>query len=435
MDFVAIDFETANHLRSSACSIGIAVVKNNEIVETRSFFIKPTPNYYAPMNIRIHGISGKQTDSAKSFLELWNSELRQYFIGRDIVAHNAPFEKSVLNALSEVYGLNIPTDRIYCSLKMARQRLDLLNYQLDSVCRALGVLFSHHHDAKADAVGCAEIVLKLAQKSNADCLDDIYLNVPKKQRCTSNDTLFSECHQATEYLVDEDAVKDKAFCFTGKLSFIQRDIAKIVIEKAGGVFKSGLSSKVDYLVVGDLSLFGDNYQSEKLKKLESYRKKGSRIEVITEWQFQEIVVYEGPKITKEIVEANSKEFLQANYANALYGKGICLSEGFDADFMCTLALLGISMAPTHYEEDAYLTDYYIMSNSVLKDLFIDGIKSPSVIRMESAMRNQLEPDEDETSYHRLKCIDEDTIREFLSRRQRYEQEVKDGVEPKSMFLR
>lgn len=435
MDFVAIDFETANHLRSSACSIGIAVVKNNEIVETRSFFIKPTPNYYAPMNVRIHGISGKHTDSAKSFLELWGSELQKYFIGRDIVAHNAPFEKSVLNALAEVYGINIPTDRIYCSLKMARQRLDLLNYQLDSVCSALGVLFNHHHDAKADAIGCAEIVLKLAQKFKADSLDDIYLNAPKKSQYASNDTLFSECYQATDYSVDEDVVKDKAFCFTGKLSFIQRDIAKIVIEKAGGVFKSGLSSKVDYLVVGDLSLFGDNYQSEKLKKLKLYREKGSKIEIITEQQFQEIVVYEGPKITKEIVESNSKEFLQANYANALYGKGICLSEGFDADFMCRLALLGISMAPTHYEEDAYLTDYYIMSNSVLKDLFVDGIKSPSVIRMESAMRKQLEPDEDETSYHRLKCIDEDTIREFLSRRKRYEQEVQDGVESKSMGLR
>lgn len=435
MDFVAIDFETANHLRSSACSIGIAVVKNNEIVETRSFFIKPTPNYYAPMNIRIHGISGKQTDSAKSFLELWDTELRQYFVGRDIVAHNAPFEKSVLNALSEVYGINIPTDRIYCSLKMARQRLDLLNYQLDSVCSALGVLFNHHHDAKADAIGCAEIVLKLAQKYNADCLDSIYLNIPKKQQSVSNDTLFSECYQATEYLVDEDVVKDKAFCFTGKLSFIQREIAKIVIEKAGGIFKSGLSSKVDYLVVGDLSLFGDNYQSEKLKKLKLYREKGSKIEIITEQQFQEIVVYEGPKITKELVEANSKDFLQANYANALYGKGICLSEGFDTDFMCKLALLGISMAPTHYEEDACLTDYYIMSNSVLKDLFEDGVKSPSVIRMESAMRKQLEPDENETTYHRLKCLDEDTIREFLSRRKRYEQEVQDGVEPKSMGLR
>ena len=434
MDFIAIDFETANHLRSSACSIGIAVVKNSEIVETRSFYIKPTPNYYAPINSRIHGITERQTDSAPSFLELWNSELSRYFKDTDIVAHNAPFEKSVLNALSNVYDIDIPTDRIYCSLKMSRQRLDLLNYQLDNVCNSLGILFSNHHDAKADAIGCAEIVLKLANQLDAQTIGQIYVDPVKKRERSSSDNLFSEPVCPSEYLVDEDAVKDKSFCFTGKLSFIQRDIAKLVIEKAGGIFKSGISSKVDYLVVGDLSLFGDNYQSDKLKKLQSYREKGSKIEVITEQQFQEIVVYEGPRITKDIVDANSKEFLDLNRANALYGKGVCLSEGFDSDFMCRISLLGISMAPTHYEEDAYLTDYYIMSNSVMNDLFVNGVKSPSVIRMESAMRKQLEPNEEDTSYHRLKCIDENTIREFLTRRSRYEHEVANGIEPKSMKL-
>lgn len=435
MDFIAIDFETANHLRSSACSIGIAVVKNSEIVETRSFYIKPTPNYYAPINSRIHGISERQTDSAPSFLDLWNLELRRYFEDTDIVAHNAPFEKSVLNALSSIYGIDIPTDRIFCSLKMSRQRLDLLNYQLDTICNSLGILFSNHHDAKSDAIGCAEVVLKLASQCKANKLEQIYKDSVKKSEKFISDSLFSDSLYSSEYYVDEEIVKGKVFCFTGKLSFIQRDIAKIVIEKSGGIFKTGLSSKVDYLVVGDLSIFGDNYQSDKLKKLQSYREKGSKIELITEQQFQEIVVYEGPKITKEIIDANSKEFLDLNRANALYGKGVCISEGFDSEFMCRLSLLGISMAPTHYEEDAYLTDYYIMSDSVKTDLFVNGVKSPSVIRMESAMRKQLEPNEEDTSYHRLKCIDENSIREFLSRRLRYEYEVANGIEPKSMIIR
>ena len=78
---------------------------------------------------------------------------------------------------------------------------------------------------------------------------------------------------------------------------------------------------------------------------------------------------------------------------------------------------------------------YIMSDSVQTDLFVNGVKSPSVIRMESAMRKQLEPNEEDTSYHRLKCIDENTIREFLSRRLRYEYEVANGIEPKSMIIR
>ena len=70
MNFVAIDFETANHNRSSACSIGIAVVKNDEIVETKSFLIHPVPNYYAPINIRIHGISDRDTESSPTFDKL-----------------------------------------------------------------------------------------------------------------------------------------------------------------------------------------------------------------------------------------------------------------------------------------------------------------------------------------------------------------------------
>lgn len=33
-DFAAIDFETANNQRSSVCSVGIVVVRNDEIVDT-----------------------------------------------------------------------------------------------------------------------------------------------------------------------------------------------------------------------------------------------------------------------------------------------------------------------------------------------------------------------------------------------------------------
>lgn len=436
MDFVAIDFETANHTRSSACSIGLAVVKDNKIVETRSYYIRPVPNYYASMNTRIHGITSMQTDSAPTFIELWENGLKDYFIGWDMVAHNAPFEKSVLNALSEVYEIDIPVDRMYCSLKMSRQRLESVNYQLDTVCNLLGIKFDNHHDALADAVACAEIVLALAEENGIDCLGQMYMDAPRKQETRSNNLLFRDCSQkADDYAVDEDMVKGKSFCFTGKLSSIQRDIAKVIIEKAGGTVKNSISSKVDYLVVGDLSAFGEDYQSDKIRKVRDYREKGSRIEILTEQQFQEFVVYEGPKITREMVETNSRDFLKANRTNALYGKGVCLSEGFDAEFMCRLSLLGVIMAPTHYDEDAYLTDYYIMSASVQKELFENGVKSPSVLRMESAMKKQLDPADDSVAVHHLKCLSEEALLEFLERRAMYEQEVSQGLEPKSMIIR
>ena len=46
-NFVAIDFETANGKRSSICSVGAAIVKNGEIVDSFYSLVKPTPNYYA----------------------------------------------------------------------------------------------------------------------------------------------------------------------------------------------------------------------------------------------------------------------------------------------------------------------------------------------------------------------------------------------------
>ena len=41
-----IDFETANHSFTSACSIGIAVIKGTEIVDRQYYLIQPPQNYY-----------------------------------------------------------------------------------------------------------------------------------------------------------------------------------------------------------------------------------------------------------------------------------------------------------------------------------------------------------------------------------------------------
>ena len=46
MNFIAIDFETANSSRSSICSMGVAIVENGKLIDTEHFLIKPTPNYY-----------------------------------------------------------------------------------------------------------------------------------------------------------------------------------------------------------------------------------------------------------------------------------------------------------------------------------------------------------------------------------------------------
>lgn len=56
MDFVTIDFETATSQRDSPCEIGLTFVQGGQIIETKSWLIKPSYTEFDYFNILIHGI-------------------------------------------------------------------------------------------------------------------------------------------------------------------------------------------------------------------------------------------------------------------------------------------------------------------------------------------------------------------------------------------
>jgi len=43
LNFAAIDFETANHCRSSVCSVGVVIVRDGQIAEKIYRLIRPEP--------------------------------------------------------------------------------------------------------------------------------------------------------------------------------------------------------------------------------------------------------------------------------------------------------------------------------------------------------------------------------------------------------
>lgn len=53
-EFIAIDFETANPKRVSACALGYAKVRNCAIIETNGYLMKPVGGH-APFQSKIHG--------------------------------------------------------------------------------------------------------------------------------------------------------------------------------------------------------------------------------------------------------------------------------------------------------------------------------------------------------------------------------------------
>ena len=71
-DFAAIDFEGANGEVTSACSMGIVIVRNDEIAERYYSLIKPGPNRYDFWTTKVHGITYKDTNHAPLFPEVWD---------------------------------------------------------------------------------------------------------------------------------------------------------------------------------------------------------------------------------------------------------------------------------------------------------------------------------------------------------------------------
>lgn len=182
MEFTAIDFETANGSRASACAIGIVVVRNMEVVETCYDLIRPPDLYFSPFNIRIHGIRPQDVMDKPDFAQLWR-EIRGYFENRLVIAHNASFDMSVLRGTLDRYDIDYPQLRYSCTMMMARRQWPFQpSYRLTSVAEMLGITFQHHH-ALEDAHACAQIATSIAREREINSCNELVNRLGLSFRC------------------------------------------------------------------------------------------------------------------------------------------------------------------------------------------------------------------------------------------------------------
>jgi len=154
--FLAIDFETANNSRSSACSIGIVRVENSVVVHKGVHLIRPPTREF--LFTSIHGLSWNHVKDEPTFKEVWE-EINPYFEGVDfLAAHNARFDASVLKACCAFYGINSPTTSFTCSMEVARKVWNIYPTKLSDVCGRLKIELNHH-EALSDAHACAQIII------------------------------------------------------------------------------------------------------------------------------------------------------------------------------------------------------------------------------------------------------------------------------------
>ena len=154
--FVAIDFETASARRDSACAVGVAAGCAGRVVLSRTYLIRPPSRQFTFTDL--HGLGWEDVRDAPTFADLWPT-LRAWIANATFVAaHNAQFDRSVLHACCARYRLRPPPKRFACTVQLARAQWGIRPTKLPDVCRRLGIPL-RHHDAGADAVACARIVL------------------------------------------------------------------------------------------------------------------------------------------------------------------------------------------------------------------------------------------------------------------------------------
>ncbi len=162
-DFAAIDFEAANAEVTSACSMGIVIVRDDEIADEFYSLLQPVPNYYDFWTTKVHGIRKKDTEDAPSFPQAWGRVSRK-LKGLPMVAHGSLFDERVLKALHKYYNIKYPEFKFYCTHRGSEKLLpDAESHKVHELAKLFGYDHEHkkHHNALADAEACAIIAMNI----------------------------------------------------------------------------------------------------------------------------------------------------------------------------------------------------------------------------------------------------------------------------------
>jgi DNA polymerase-3 subunit epsilon len=159
---VAIDFEAANYARESAIALGVSVIKDGVVTETKSWLFRPPGEriYIRRDFIAIHGIRPDDLIDKPYFDDIW-TEVARYIEDADwLLAHNAGFDRTVLHAVAAYYEIALPRLKWQCTVNIARATWPgLINHKLSTVCEHLTIPLKHH-DPASDAEACARIFLQ-----------------------------------------------------------------------------------------------------------------------------------------------------------------------------------------------------------------------------------------------------------------------------------
>lgn len=280
MEFVAIDFETANPNLSSICQVGLVKFREGKIVDSWEALVNPD-DYFHDMNCSVHGIDSTMVSDAPKWIDI-HRDLEKWMQGAIVVSHTS-FDRLAFHRACEKEGVSSHICTWLDSSRVSRRawpEFSYSGYGLKNLARHFGIAFTHHN-AKEDARAAGEIVLLAVEHSGRSIEEWI---VHSHKPISQNISRIQLSGNPTGPLFGETLV------FTGSL-IIPRSRASGLAADAGCNVDPGVTKRTTILVVGDQDIqkLEGREKSSKHRKAEGLIMDGQQLRIIGESDFESLL--------------------------------------------------------------------------------------------------------------------------------------------------
>lgn len=278
--YCVIDVETPNRRNDRISSIGLVLIADGRIVETRSYLVNPEAEF-DEFNSLLTGLTAETVQDSPTLPEVW-AEVSDMVTSSIVVAHNAPFDLTVLRKAFAAYGIVCPPLDYFDTVRLSRKALpDLPDHRLDTLCWHYGIPLDHHQ-AGSDSLACAQIFMQLHRDTDQPSCWDWTVKPSHKAH---NPRRKPVRHEGQPIVMEGISLNGKRVCLTGEFAVGKRADVSAALEQVGATSCPSVTKKLDYLIVGELgspAWSGGSSGGAKIKRVLELQTRGIPVKIIRE---------------------------------------------------------------------------------------------------------------------------------------------------------